>query len=221
MSVLTIFLIALGALLSLGVLLAAAALFTPVVLTVDSTSGELQVRWLVAVEYRRPLPGAKGETRLLFAGKPMSLRARAPQAERKREKRAAAAASKPRRRRAAPRRFFARCLRDSTIRRILIRQGMNLCKGIVRSVELTRWRTCVSLPDPAMTGMLAGLTQFGWGRRSGVQANFIGENSLFLEARFHPHRCVKPVLSVVTRLPYRAMFRMWRACSVRAPAQSV
>jgi hypothetical protein len=221
MSLFTIVLVALGVLLSLAVLLAAAGLFTPVVLAVDSKSREVRVRWLAVLEYRRPLPGAEGATHLSFAGKRVPLRVRAPKEEKKREKGATGAPPKPWRERAARRRFFSRCLRDSAVRRILIKQGVNLCKGIPRSVEFTRWRACVSLPDPAFTGMLAGLTQFGWGRRSGIQVNFIGESSLYVEARLHPHRLVKPLLSFAASLPYRAMLRKWRASSVKAPAQTV
>jgi hypothetical protein len=221
MSLFTIFLVTLGALVTLAVLLAAFALFSPVVLAVDSASRELRVRWLRAVEYRRPLPGARGEARLWVAGKRIALQARARKEEKKREERAAAAAGKPRRKRSARRRFLVRCLSDSAVRGTLAKQAVKLCKGMLRSVEFTRQRARVSLPDPALTGMLAGFTQFGWGRRSGIQVNFIGENSLFLEARVHPHRFVKPVLFFVTGLPYRAMFRTWRASPARAPVESV
>jgi hypothetical protein len=47
----------LGSVLLLAFLLAALALFSPVVLTIDSESWEVRVRWLVALEYWRRLAG--------------------------------------------------------------------------------------------------------------------------------------------------------------------
>ena len=208
---LTIVLIFLALIVFLSLVVAAIAIFSPVVLVVDSAGGEVRVRWLVALEYWRPLPGTEGEARLSFAGFALRL----PERKAKKEKRKSA--ERPHRRRAAPMRFLVRCLRDPGVRRTLARQVSNLIKRILRSADLTRWRASISLPDPAVTGMLYGLAQLGWGRRMGIEANFIGENSFFLEIRLRPHRIVKAVLFFLTGLPYRAMFRAWRAAS-SAPA---
>ena len=70
----------------------------------------------------------------------------------------------------------------------------------------------ISLPDPALNGLLAGvLAASPWSDWAGVRANFNGENSLFLEVRFHPHRVFKAFLFFLPGLPYRAVFRQWRA----------
>jgi len=213
MSLFTIVLIAFAAIVLLALAMASIAIFSPVVLVVDSAGRQVRVRWLFGLEYLRPLPGSEGETRLSFAGKAL----RRPERKPKRPK--PTPAVRPKRGRAAPTRFLVRCLRDPSLRRTLARQVARLVKRIFRSADITRWRAGVSLPDPAATGMLYGFTQFGWGRRAGVEANFTGENNFFLEIRLRPHRIVKAVLSFLTGLPYRAMFRAWRAASVSAPAR--
>ncbi|HEV2387821.1 MAG TPA: hypothetical protein VGS20_11265 [Candidatus Acidoferrales bacterium] len=218
-------LLVLAVLFATAVLLAAAALLSPVVLILDSACREIRVCWLLALEYRRPLPGIRGEPRLLVAGKPIHLRMRKPKPPAP-----AAAASRPpleppldfardepRRKHPRLNRFFMRCLRNSTIRRALARQSVRLVKATLRSAALTRWRASVSLPDPAASGMLAGgLAAAGWGGQARVRVNFQGENSLFFEIRLYPHRLVKAALLFLARLPYRVMFREWRACSERA-----
>lgn len=213
MSFLTIVLIVLVALVFLALAAAALATFSPVALVVDTAGGQVRLRWLVALEYRRPLPWAEGETRLSFAGITIRIPERKPKPKRKRAKRP------PRRKRARARRFMVRCLRDPALRRTLARQVANLMHRVFRSADFTRWHADVSLPDPATTGMLYGFTQFGWGRWMGVDANFTGENSFFLEIRLRPHRIVKAVLFFLTGLPYRAMFRAWRATPSSAPAR--
>lgn len=214
MSAFAIVLIILAATVCVALVFAAAALCSPVVLVVDSARAQVQVRWLFGIEYQRPFPGVEGKARFSIAGHTVPLRPRKP-----RRKRAKPAARRARRRKAARGRFFYRCLRNGAIRRKLLRQLGRLRRGIFRSVEMKRHRVRISLPDPALTGMLAGLTQFDWARRAGIEADFTGENSVFLEIRLRPHRIVKPVLSFLTGLPYRAMFKEWRASSARAPAQ--
>jgi hypothetical protein len=213
MALLTILLVVLTIALFLALVVAAIAIFSPVVLVVDSAGGGVRLRWLVALEYWRPLPWAEGEARLSFAGIALRLPERKPKEE-KRER-----AKRPRRRRTSPTRFLARCLRDPAVRRTLARQVSNLIKRIFRSADVTRWRAAVSLPDPATTGMLYGFTQFGWGRQVGMEANFIGENSFLLEIRLRPHRIIRAVLLFLTGLPYGAMFRAWRVPSAPAPAR--
>jgi hypothetical protein len=204
----------LAAMVFVALAVAAAVLCSPVVLVVDSARAQVQVRWLFAIAYQRPLPGAEGETRLSIAGHTVPLRRRKPK-----RKRAKLAARRARRRKAARGRFFYRCLRNRAIRRRLFRQLGRLRRGVFRTVEMKRRRVRVSFPDPALTGMLYGITQFGWARWAGIEPNFTGENSVFLEIRLRPHRIVKPVFSFLTGLPYRAMFKEWRASSARAPAQ--
>jgi hypothetical protein len=213
MSFLTVVLVILAAVVFLALLVFAFAVFSPVVLVVDTAGGQVRLRWLLAFEYRRPLPGTEGETRLSLAGITLRIPKRKPKPKRERAKRPA------RRKRAARGRFLVRCLRDPALRRTLANQVAALVKRILRSADFTRWHADVSLPDPATTGMLYGFTQFGWGRRMGIDANFTGENNFFLEIRLRPHRIVKAVLFFLTGLPYRAMFRAWRAAPASAPAR--
>lgn len=213
MSVLSIFLVAVAAILLAAVLLAAAAFVTPIVLVVDSAKGWMRVRWMLALEYRRPLPGTAGEARFSIFGAPVRIPARKP-------KTMAPTVRAPLPRRRSERRplgrFFWRCLRNSAIRRALANQSLRLGKALLRSAVLTRWRASVSMPDPASSGMLVGgLAASGWSRKSRIQVNFQGENNLYFEIRLYPHRLVKAGLSFLACLPYRALFREWRA---RAPA---
>lgn len=218
MSFLAFLLLILAGIAFVALIAAGVALLSPVVVVVDSARAQIEVRWLLAMEYRRPLPGGAGEKRLSFAGKPIKTRRRKAKPKRKKAEARPEEKARAKRRRAARGRFFGRCLRDSAIRRKLLRQLARLRRGVFRSAELTRRRVRVSLPDPATTGMLYGFTQFGWGRRSGIEPNFMGENSVLLEIRLRPYRIVTAVLSFLTGLPYRAMFREWRAASAKAPA---
>lgn len=213
MSIPTILLVILAAALALALAVTVIAMASPVVLVVDTAGGEVRLRWLVALEYRRALPWREGETRLSFAGIALHAPERKAKAKRERKKRARGRRAK------TPLRFLVRCLRDPGLRRTLAGQVASLIGRIFRSADFTRWHADVSLPDPATTGMLYGFTQFGWGRRMGVAANFTSENQFFLEIRLHPHRIVRAVLSFLTGLPYRAMFRAWRTASAGATAQ--
>jgi hypothetical protein len=196
----------------LVVFLVAMVVFSPVVVAIDSRSRQVRVRWLFVLEFLMPLPWTAGEKRLYVFRKPVALK------ERERTKapaKPATGASRLRKKRRALGRFFMRCLGDSTIRRALARQLAKLVRRIFRSVDLSRWASDVSLPDPAFNGMLAGaLAGSGWGNRPGIRVNFAGENSLFIELRFHPHRVFKAFLFF---LPYRAMFRIWRALPAARP----
>ena len=100
----------------------------------------------------------------------------------------------------------------------MARQLAKLVRRIVRSVDVARSASDVSLPDPAINGMVAGaLAASGWGRRLGIRVNFAGENSLFIELRFHPHRIFKAFVFFVSGLPYRAMFKVWWALPAARP----
>jgi hypothetical protein len=202
-----IFLIALGVV----VLLLAVVVFSPVLIAVDSRNRQVRVRWLSAVEFLMPLPGTAGEKRLCVFRKLVPLRPKEPV-------KPAAEAPKARGKRRARGRFLMRCLGDSAIRRALVRQLARLIRRMFRSADLSRWASDVSLPDPALNGMLAGaLAATGWGSRSGIRVDFAGENSLFIEIRFHPHRVFKAFLFFLPGLPYRAMFRVWRALPAARP----
>jgi len=193
-----------------ALLLIAFALFSPLIFTVDSGNGQVRVRWFAALEYRRPLPGSEGKPNLSIAGKSVKIPARRP----KRKGVRTASSLGRRRNPAAVPRFLRNCLREPAIRRILAKRFRRLGKGIVRAVDLTRWRVDLSLPDPAWNGMLMGwLAQCHDGQGSGVRVNFTGENGLFLEFRVYPYRVAKVVLLFSAGLPYRALWREWRAAS--------
>lgn len=207
-------LMALGALFLPALLVAALALFTPVVFTLDSASGRLSVRWLGALEYRRPLPWRSGEARLSVAGMTLRHRARAPKRQ---ITPAPLPARQPRARRAALIRFLRRCLGEPVIRRILMKRWRDLAGSMVRSVAFTCRRIAVSLPDPAWNGMLAGWLAWHGGGKSPVRVNFRGQNELFLEIRFYPYRMAGALLLFSLGLPYRALWREWRAASAVVP----
>lgn len=195
------------------VFLLGVVIFSPVVVTVDSRDRLLRIRWLSILEYLRPLPGTSGETRLFVFRRQLTQPARKPEARK-------AEIKTPKRRRRGKQRgkFLMRCLGNSDIRHKVAQQLWKLLKRACSSVSLTRQAGSVSLPDPALNGMLVGaLAASGWGERSGVQVDFRGKNSLFLELHFHPHRIFKAFLFFISGLPYRAMFRQWRAASAARP----
>jgi hypothetical protein len=204
-----IFLIVLCAVLFLLAIVA----FSPVVLAVDSRTRQVRICWLFVLEFQMPLPGTAGQKLLTAFGKPYPIReehhaAKAPRAEKP------AKTPRPRRKRQAVGRFFMRSLGDSDIRRAMARQLSLVLRRILRSATVTRSEANISTPDPALNGMLAGaLAASNWGNRPGVRINFTGQNSLFMELRFHPHRLFKAFLFFLPGLPYRAMLRQWRALS--------
>ncbi len=201
------------------VLLFAAVVFSPVVIAVDSRNRQVRIRWLLALEFQMPLPGASGQKSVAIFRKPFPIReqqAAAGSGGAKKEKPAkpASAVRKARTKRRTAGRFLARCLGDSDIRRALARQLSLLLSRIFRSANLTHSDVDISLPDPALNGILAGaLAASNRGAGSGVQVNFMGENSLFLELRLYPHRVFKAFLLFLPGLPYRAVVRQWRVCS--------
>ncbi|MCH7978484.1 MAG: hypothetical protein IH935_05840 [Acidobacteria bacterium] len=181
-------------------------LYSPVVVTVDTGTGQMGIRWLALLTYLRPLPWAKGSRQLLLAGIPIPLAALRGSKKRRR------ARGQPRARRRKHFPFLFRllrgCFRDSTIRRVLALQLVSLAGGVLRSVELARWRGSLSLPDPALNGMLAGvLAQGDWGPGAGIFVNFTGENALQMEFRLHPDRLAKALLGFLFRLPYKAIYK--------------
>ncbi len=177
--------------------------FSPVVITVDSRRRHVRVRWLMVLEYLLSLPGGAGESGFYFLRKPVAFKVR--KAARKEN------VAKPHKKR-RPVRFLMRCMGNSNIRRELARQTAKLLKLLFRSAEVSRSESEVSLPDPALNGILAGAVA-GLPRRMGIRVNFTGENSLFLELRLHPLRILKAFLYFGSGLPYWALFKQWRAFS--------
>ncbi len=199
--------------LCVAVSLLAIVVFSPVVVAVDSRNRQVRLRWLFVLQFLMPLPGTAGEKRLWVFQKAVPLRPQKPAKQ-------TIKTSKAHEKRRARGRFFLRCMGDSVIRHALAQQVAKLVRRMIGSVDLSRWMSEVSLPDPALNGMLAGaLAASGRGLRSGVQVNFTGENSFFLELRLHPHRVFKALLFFVFSLPYGAMFKVWRALPAARPQQ--
>lgn len=197
------------------VFLLAMIVFSPVIVSIDSRNRQVRLRWLYVLELHTPLPWVAGEKRLFVFRKPVPLRVRQPSGKPARPAEAAPPSSRKRR---ALGRFFMRCLADSSIRRTLACQVAKLIRRVRGSVALSRAESSVSLPDPALNGMLAGaLAASRWARRSGIRVNFTGENRVFIELRFHPHRVLKAFLFFLPGLPFRAMFRVWRAVPALRP----
>ncbi len=196
---------------ALAVLVVAAGGFilllrSPVVVTVDTASGQMGIRWLTLLTYLRPLPWARGSRQLCFAGIPIPVAALWGSKKRRRDR----VQPRTRRRKRSPflLRLLRGCFRDSTIRRVLALQLVSLAGGVLRSVELARWRGSLSLPDPALNGMLAGaLARGDWGPGAGIFVNFTGENALQMEVRFYPGRLAKALLGFLFRLPYKAIYK--------------
>lgn len=211
MSALSIILIVLSAIVLAALALIALALFSPLVLTIDSANRKLRVRWLAAFEYSRPLPGGDGQIGMSIVGMPMSHGERGAEEKRPRVK---VAAHKPQKKRPRFARFLRRCLREPAIWRAMSAKLRKLWRAARRSARVTRREFSVSLPDPAWNGMLAGcLAQAGnWG--SAIHMNFMGRNGVFLEIRLYPYRIAAVLLLFPIGLPYRALYRAWRASAV-------
>jgi hypothetical protein len=195
------------------IVLFAAVLFSPLILIVDSQAGQLRVRWIAALEYWRPLPGKGGETGMSIAGIRMEPPTKPQRTPKQAEKKAAAQRVPKDRFRLA--RFARACLRERAIRRSLIASLRRLLPGLRHSIALTSRHLSISLPDPAWNGMLAGWLAATRGN-SAIAVNFAGENAISFEVRLYPYRVVYAFWRFVIGLPYRALWREWRASS--APA---
>ena len=187
---------------------------SPLVATVNSRRRELAVRWTVLFRALVPLPGGSGPARLYLAGIPVRFPRfrRRPRSEKVRRK-------KPR-----PElfsrifRFLRYCAADSYLRRAVVIAGGKLARGSLHSLGLSRWHAEISLPDPALNGMLAGwMAATRWispARRAGggsVGVNFLGRNWLELEVRFYPYRLALAGGAFAFRLPHRAIVGHWLA----------
>ncbi|HKT10283.1 MAG TPA: hypothetical protein VJW77_00520 [Terriglobia bacterium] len=198
--------------------LLAVVVFSPVVIAVDSREQQLRVRWLLTLEFQIPLPWTEGRKFFKAFGKPFLIPEKQAAATKKEKPAGTGVTVQKFGKRRSAGRFFVRCLGDSGIRRALARQLSVLLRRIFSSVDLRGLASDVSLPDPALNGLLAGaLAVTNPGRRQAIRVNFKGENSLLLELRFHPHRIFKAFLYFLPGLPYRAVFRQWRAFSAARP----
>jgi len=189
------------------------ALFSPVVAEVDTGRGCVRIRWSPLLAYTRPLPGTAGTSRLSVAGIPISLPRRKRKTVRKEKRKPSAEAVEARRKRQRKQaRLLWNCLLEDDVRSALMRQFAQLPRGLWDAVEVSRWHSNVSLPDPALNGMLWGaMAAVNRGPQSQVECNFIGRNDLRTEVRLYPHRAAKALLLFFLRLPYRAIFQQWRA----------
>jgi hypothetical protein len=188
-------------------------LFTPVVVLVDSRSRDVKVRWSFLLSYVRPLPGAKAgqESGLSVAGISVPLPRPKRKALTERKGRLGPSAIEARKRRRRMWRFMWKCVLDGNIRSALVRRFRRLPIALWDAVEVSHLHCEVSLPDPALNGML-------WGALAGVdatsgtwlQCNFARRNEVRTEVRLHPHRLVKAVLISVLQVPYRALLKQWR-----------
>lgn len=210
MSFLWISLIAFCVALTVAFLLIAILLFSPVVFIIETRNRAIRVRWLGILEFLVPLPGADGHTRFSIAGRPFRLEPR----EKKREPEKEEPISRKQPRTRAGIWFLWRCLRNASIRGAVARQFANLGKRLLRSLDLARFESNISMPDPAANGMLAGtLALSHLGRAIGIRVNFTGENSLFCEVRLYPYRVARAFAFFAFGLPYRAIFSEWRAAA--------
>jgi hypothetical protein len=187
-------------------------MFTPVVVLVDSRSRDVKVRWSFLLSYVSPLPGGETDQELSVAGISVPLPRRKQKAAPKRKNKLGPGPIEARKRRRKLGRFMWKCLSDGNIRSRLARRFWRLPVALWDAVEVSRLRCEVSLPDPALNGMLWGaLATANAASRTWLQCNFMGRNEVRTEVRFYPHRLVKAVLFFFLQLPYRALFKQWHA----------
>lgn len=187
-------------------------IFTPVVLLVDSRSRDVKVRWSFLLSYVRPFPGAETGQKLSLAGISVPLPRRKREAPPEREKRRGPGPIEAQKRRRKAGRFMLNCLLDGNIRSALVRRFRRLPVALWDAVEVSRLHCEVSLPDPALNGMLWGaVAAVDPASRTWLRSNFMGRNELRTEVRLYPHRLVKTVLFFFLQLPYRALLKQWRA----------
>jgi len=188
-------------------------MFTPLVVFVDSRSRDVKVRWSFLLSYVSPIPGAETsqELELSVAGisvaLPRSKREAPPMSKNKLGLRHIEA--RKRQRKLAT--FAWSCLLDGNIRSALVRGFRRLPITLWDAVEVSRLHCEVSLPDPALNGMLWGALATVDSALPWLQCNFISRNEVRTEIRLYPHRLVKTVLFLLLQLPYRALVKQWHA----------
>jgi hypothetical protein len=188
-------------------------LFSPVVAGVDTQSRRITVHWSFLLGYAGLLPGSQGSRQLMIAGVPMPLpRRKRRKANKKKEPPVVGRIQARQQRRRKRARLLWNCLLDDDIRRALMRRFRGLPADIWEAVEVSRWHSNISLPDPALNGMLwGGLAAVDGGPGTRFESNFLGRNEVHTEVRLYPHRVVKAFLKFFMLLPYRAMYKQWRA----------
>jgi hypothetical protein len=200
-------------------------MFTPIVVLVDSCSREVvKVRWSFLLWYVR-FPGAETCQELSVAGISVPLPRRKREApSRKEEKSGPDRPETQKLRRKGSRagktskagRFIWNSLLDGDIRLALGRRFRRLPVDLWDAVEVRLFHCEVSLPDPAVNGMLWGaLAAVDPASRTGLRANFManftGKNEVRTEVRIYPRRVVKAVFFFFLQLPYRRLLKQWRA----------
>ena len=188
--------------------------FTPVVVLVDSRSRDVKVRWSFLLSYVSPLPGADTgqELELSVAGISVPLPRPKREAPTKGKDELGPGPVETRKRRRKIGRLIWNCLLDGNIRSALVRRFRRLPIALWDAVEVSRLHCDVSLPDPALNGMLWGtLATVDAASHTWLQCNFMRRNEVRTEVRFYPHRLVKAVLFFFLQLPYRALLKRWRA----------
>jgi hypothetical protein len=187
-------------------------MFTPVVVLVDSRSRDVKVRWSFLLSYVRPFPGADIGQKLSVAGISIPLPRPKGETSAKREEKVEPSPIEARNRRRKAGRFMWNCLLDGNIRSALVRRFRRLPIALWDAVEVSRLHCEVSLPDPALDGMLWGaVAAVDPASRTWLRSNFMGRNEVRTEVRLYPHRVVKGVLFFFLQLPYGALLKQWRA----------
>ena len=183
---------------------------SPLVMTVNTSGGVIEVRWTALLRGLWPLRKEGGGARLYVAGIPIPLPPLARKHRKKEvpEKKARSAVSPVSR----LLRFLRFCAADARLRKAIVVPGGKLARGTVQSFELSRWHAELSFADPAANGMLAGWLAATRGAvRLPVGVNFLGRNWLELEVRLYPYRLVLAGSAFLLRLPHRAILRHWVA----------
>src|SRR5215469_14399902 len=151
--------------------------FTPVVVLVDSRRRDVKVRWSFLLSYVSPLPGADTgqQLELSVAGISVPLSRPKPKAPAKRKNTLGQGPIEARKRRRKVGRFMWKCLLDGNIRSALVRRFRRLPIALWDAVEVSRLQCEVSLPDPALNGMLWGaLATVDAASPTWLHCNFMG-----------------------------------------------
>jgi len=187
-------------------------MFTPVVVSVDSRRRRARVRWSFLLCYVRPFPGAETGQKLSVAGILVPLPRPKREAPPKTKEKFGPGRIEAQKHRHKTARLMRNCLLDGNIRSALMRRFRRLPSALWGAVEVSRLHCELSLPDPALNGMLwGGLATVDAASPAWLQCNFMGRNEVQTEVRLYPHRLVKAVLSFCLQLPHRALLKQWRA----------
>ncbi|MBI3896053.1 MAG: hypothetical protein HY313_08990 [Acidobacteria bacterium] len=178
----------------------------PVSIAFESQEPQLKFHWL-GIDYRYFFWRTGQNSALYLFGMQIPLR--------KKESRKQKAPRPSSRQRKEPLerfgRFLWRCARDSEIRGRVLAQLRRLAGQFRQGIEVYHFHSELSLPDPATTGMLAGLAAgAGWGFPSPFGLNFMGNNNVEIEIRLHPDRFAWALGSFLLRIPHRSVYRQWR-----------